>query len=127
MGLRIFPDVSSRVGGAKAPHDPVLTGVRGPAPAETPRDSFIYGSILTLCERRRLHGCPGHLWVMVFDFSMPEDRAPPNTGSCSKDRLVEHGFWGNAFYVRYGGTFLRTLPQHPQSVCGLRIGSLSRM
>ena len=46
MGLCILPSISPRVGGGRASHDPILTSVRGPAPAETPRDPHLPATVL---------------------------------------------------------------------------------
>ncbi|KAI8021479.1 Protein MAIN-LIKE 2, partial [Camellia lanceoleosa] len=47
---------------------------------------------------------PGRFLVTVSDIRILEDRVIPSIGSCSKDRLVGHGSWGNVSCVRYGAT-----------------------
>ena len=46
MGLCILPSISPRAGGGRGSHDPIFTGVRGPAPAETSRDPPLPATVL---------------------------------------------------------------------------------
>ena len=69
MGLCILPSISPRVGGGRASHDPIFTGVRGPAPAETSRVSPLPATVF---QHGALVGGTSELSVLsdfIFDLS----------------------------------------------------------